>query len=400
MTAQTWSVVVFRPLSLSLLTRLQGNARILNDDTGDSLQQSLKLTNKQYSLALAVFYISYLLFDTPSTYLLKRYKPSRWFTLLMLLWSATTMSIAGVRNYHGLIVTRFLLGLFECGIFPGLVYCLTFWYKPDERALRVAIISTGAIIGGAFGGALAFGVGTINRAAGLQGWRWLFLIEGLPPIALAPFIFYFFPDYPETSHWLSPSERALATARIQGVGSLGHAKLTWADARNALLDGRLYLHHVMLISNAVPFSSISLFAPTIVRGLGFEGLRAQLFTVPPYAIALGVAMSTAWLADRYEARSLVSIAAYLACGVCFLIQGECAVCSCEYVAEACCGSHRSAPHDRVHCTIHAPLPRDPVRLLNGRSSGFLAHGKPAEHRGDDPHHPTERIDFEPRSDNR
>ena len=293
----------------------------MNDDTGDSLQQSLTLTENQYLAALVAFYISYTLFETPSNYLLKKYKPSRWFALLMLLWGATTMSIAGVRNRAGLIATRFLLGVFEAGIFPGLVYCLTFWYKPEERAFRVAAILAGATLAGAFGGAVAFGVGTMNGAAGLEAWRWLFLIEGLPPIVLAPLIFYFFPDYPEDARWLSQRERALAIERVRGVAPLGHAELRWAEARTALLDWRLYLHHVMWIAYSVAFSSISLFAPTIVRGLGFEGLAAQLFTVPPYALAFGVVVGVAWLADRHEARSWAAIGAYSSCGVCFLIQG-------------------------------------------------------------------------------
>ena len=253
----------------------------------------------------------------------------------MLLWGAMTMSIAGAKNYGGLVATRFLLGAAEAGLFPGLVYCLTFWYKPNERAFRVALILAGATLGGAFGSAIAFGIGKINGAGGLQAWRWLFLIEGLPSIALSPIILLYYPDYPETVRWLSDNERALATERIRGVASLGHAKLTWVDARDTLLDWRLYLHHLVWIAYSVAFSSISLFAPTIVQGLGFTGLGAQLFTVPPYAIAFVVVVTVAWLADRHEARSLAAIGSFTICGVSFLIQGMRA----ENERERLCGSH-------------------------------------------------------------
>ncbi|KAM5531685.1 hypothetical protein V8D89_014674, partial [Ganoderma adspersum] len=299
-----------------------GNAKILNSDNGDSLQQSLQLTENQYLIALMVFFVAYTVFEVPSNYLLKKFKPSRWFAFLMLVWGAMTMLIAATRDYGGLIATRFLLGAFEAGLFPGLVYCLTFWYKPNERAVRVGIILAGATLGGAFGSAIAFGIGTIDGAHGLEGWRWLFLIEGAASCLLVPFIFFLYPDYPETVSWLSPEERKLAIERIKGVASLGHEAITWKDAWDTLVDWRLYLHHLVWIAYSVGFSSISLFAPTIVQGLGFEGLRAQLFTVPPYAIAFCVVTSVAWIADRYEMRSWCMAASFAICGVAFAIEGS------------------------------------------------------------------------------
>ncbi|TBU33896.1 MFS general substrate transporter [Dichomitus squalens] len=299
-----------------------GNAKILNNDTGNSLQQSLRLTNNQYIIALMVFYVAYTVFEVPSNYLLKKYKPSRWFSFLMLAWGAMTMLIAATRNYGGLLATRFLLGMFEAGLFPGLIYCLTFWYKPNERAVRVALIVAGATLGGAFGSAIAFGIGTVNGAHGLEGWRWLFLIEGAASCFIAPFILWFYPDYPETVSWLSPEERELATERIKGVASLGHEAITWKDARDTLLDWRLYLHHWIWIAYSVGFSSISLFTPTIVQGLGFAGLRAQLFTVPPYALAFFVVTAVAWISDRFEMRAWAMAASFAICGISFVIEGS------------------------------------------------------------------------------
>ncbi|KAI0704979.1 MFS general substrate transporter [Cerioporus squamosus] len=292
-----------------------GNAKILNSDTGDSLQQSLNLSEKQYLIALMVFF-------TPSNYLLKKYRPSRWFAFLMVVWGAMTMLIAATRNYAGLIATRFLLGTFEAGLFPGIIYCLTFWYKPNERAVRVALVLAGATLGGAFGSAIAYGIGKVNGAHGLEAWRWLFIIEGIPACALAPLVLMYYPDYPETVSWLSPEERELAVERIKGVASLGHAKITWEEARETLFDWRLYLHHYIWIAYSVGFSSISLFTPTVVQGLGFQGLSAQLFTVPPYAIAFCVVTAVAGIADRYEIRSWCSVCSFAICGASFLIEGS------------------------------------------------------------------------------
>ena len=300
----------------------QGNAKILNAATGDSLLQTLHMTNQQYLVALMIFYVSYTVFETPSNYMLKKFRPSRWIAFLMFSWGAMTMILGGVKNFGGLIAVRFLLGMFEAGLFPGMVYVLTFWYRPEERALRIALILASATLGGAFGGAIAYGVGRLNSAHGIEAWRYLFIIEGAPSCAGALLVWLFFPDYPETVRWLSAGQRELAVARLKGVASLGHQRITWTEAKETLRDYRLYVHYLTYITISVPFSSMSLFSPTIVSGLGYEGLNAQLFTVPPYAIAFVITVSVAWVSDKYEVRTLGCSISMLISGACFVVEGE------------------------------------------------------------------------------
>ncbi|KAI0370672.1 MFS transporter [Pilatotrama ljubarskyi] len=298
-----------------------GNAKVLNREEGDSLVQTLHITNQQYLVALMIFIVAFTIIQTPSNYMLKRFRPSRWIALMMFCWGAMTLLLASVRNFGGLVAVRFLLGAFESGLFPGQVYILTFWYRPEERAIRIALIVACSSLGGAFGGAIAYGIGKLNGVGGLEGWRWLFLIEGIPSCLAAILCALFFPDYPETVSWLSEEERELATQRIKGVASLGHDRIIWKEAKATLMDWRLYAHYIAYISNSVPFSSNSLFAPTIVAGLGYKGLDAQLFTVPPYAIGFVVTVTVAWLADRYEKRSIATSCSMIIAGVSFIVQG-------------------------------------------------------------------------------
>ncbi|GJE95953.1 MFS general substrate transporter [Phanerochaete sordida] len=298
-----------------------GNAKLLNAATGNSLVQTIHMSDKQYLVALMIFIVAYTLFETPSNYMLKKFRPSRWIAFLMLGWGLMTMVLGAIHNFAALVAIRFLLGAFEAGLFPGMIYCLTFWYKQDERALRAALILACATLGGAFGGAIAYGVGHINGVHGLEAWRWLFIIEGAPSCACAVLVFFLYPDFPETARWLSPAERTVAIGRIKGVSSLGHARITWKEARATLTDWRLYLHYLVYIAISVPFSSISLFAPTIVAGLNYEGLNAQLFTVPPYAIAFVVTVLVSWQADTRGARSWGAFFSLAVAGVSFLVQG-------------------------------------------------------------------------------
>ena len=283
--------------------------------------QEVHISNQQYLVALMIFFVAYTLFETPSTYCLKRVSPPRWIALLMFAWGAMTMLLGAVHNFGALVAVRFLLGAFEAGLFPGLVYVCTFWYRPEERALRIALILASATLGGAFGGAIAFGVGKLDGAHGLSAWRYLFLLEGAPSCAGALLVWRFFPDFPERSRWLSPEEKALAARRLAGVASRGHDAVRWTDARATLCDWRLYAHYLAYITISVPFSSMSLFSPTIVAGLGYEGLDAQLFTVPPYAIAFCVTVAVAWVSDRYEVRSLGTSLSMLIAAACFIVEG-------------------------------------------------------------------------------
>lgn len=161
----------------------------------------------------------------------------------------------------------------------------------------------------------------MNRVHNLQAWRWLFIIEGAPSCLCAIIAFFVFPDFPETAKWLSAEEREMAVERIKGESSLGHAKITWKEAKQTLLDWRLYLHYLAFIAISVPFLSISIFTPTIVSGLGYEGLQAQLFTVPPYAIAFVVMVIVAWQSDVRGLRSWSAFICLLIAGISFLVQG-------------------------------------------------------------------------------
>jgi hypothetical protein len=113
----------------------------------------------------------------------------------------------------------------------------------------------------------------------------LCIIEGGLTCVLAIVAYFILPDYPETVRWLSPDEREMAVNRLRGDSPLGLVKISWKETRHALLDWRLYLHYLAFLCISSPFSGFSLFTPTLVSGLGFKNLAAQLFTVPPFGIA-------------------------------------------------------------------------------------------------------------------
>ncbi|KAI8684874.1 hypothetical protein NCS57_00154600 [Fusarium keratoplasticum] len=291
---------------LSFLDRTNiGNAMVLNLSTNHDMQHETKMTDQQFVNSLMVFLVSYAIFEVPSNILLKKLRPSRWLAFLMFCWGAMTILTAATNSFASVTAVRFLLGTFEAGLFPGLVYYLTFWYKHDERSVRVAFILASATLAGAFGGAIAYGIGHMNGTGGLSGWRWLFILEGIPSCLAAFLVLFFLPDYPERAKWLSEAEKDMAIHRLYYEGSKeSQPAMTWAEARETLTDWRLYAHYAIYFASGPAFASLSLFAPSITVGLDFADPEAQLMTVPPWAIAYVCQVLVAWSADHFNARGV------------------------------------------------------------------------------------------------
>lgn len=224
-----------------------GNARVLNKETGDSLVQVVNVSPTQYAVMLSIFSLAYGLFDVPSNWIMKRYvRPSLWLAVLLFGWGTFTLGFAGVRTYPQIVVLRFMIGMFEAGFFPGIVYITTFWYRPEERSLRIAFVMASATLAGAFGGCISYGMGHLNGVGGLEGFRWLFLIEGLISVLSCLLIIFFLPDWPERS-WLSPEDAKFATDRLEGQGyTKAHASRR--EIMETCLSPRMLLHYATYVS--------------------------------------------------------------------------------------------------------------------------------------------------------
>lgn len=277
------------------------------------------MSNFDFTIALMVFMVAYCVFEAPSNLALKVLTPKRWLGFLTIAFGAFCTAIGGTTNATGVTALRFFLGAAEAGVFPGMIYYFSFWYKPEERASRIAVFLCSATLAGAFGGCLAYGIGHMNGAGGMEAWRWLFILEGVPSIITGIALFFFLPSYPEEVSWLNESEKELQTRRLGIHGNQAKTKVNWADAKAVLTDWKMYFHYLSYFGIGAGVASLSLFSPSLVAGLGYSGLSAQLYTVPPYAAAYGVTLIAAFLSDKFKTRGIVAGVSFLIGGTAFVI---------------------------------------------------------------------------------
>ncbi|KAK0728855.1 major facilitator superfamily domain-containing protein [Lasiosphaeria miniovina] len=289
---------------LSFLDRTNiGNARLyeLEKDIGLS---SVKL---QYNDALAIFFPFYVAAEIPSNMAMKRFRPSVWIPSIMVAWAICCTLMGIVHNYSGLMATRVFLGIAEGGLFPGITYYITMWYKRHECGLRMAIFFSAATAAGAFGGLLARGIVEMEGVAGLNGWQWIFILEGILTFVVAIIAYFVMNDYPATAKFLSSEERVEVEARLKRDRSSLADEFATKYFWDAIKDWKIWVHMFITIGVYTGLYSYSLFLPTIIRDLGYTNNTAQLMTVPPYVVACVFCVGAGYLADKLGQRGLFMI---------------------------------------------------------------------------------------------
>lgn len=290
-----------------------GNARVagMNDDLG--------LSDTDFSLALNMFQISYIIFSPLSNTLLPRLRPSRYVSALMFLWGIVVACMGAVQNARHLWALRFLLGIFEAGFSPAVMYLFSMWYTRRENSRRFMVFWSASIMSGAFAGILAGAIsGGLDGSRGLPGWRWLFVVEGVVTVAVAlvtPFVLI---DYPATCHKFSPAEKRLAMDRLEADGfdmgdseknrrGLSLARSLWS----ALTTPAFWLFYVGMMTVDGSFT-LNNFYPTLVEALGYDSVTAQYMTAPLYVVVLPVAITMSFVGDRWPHRRAYFIAGLMA----------------------------------------------------------------------------------------
>ncbi|KAL9030426.1 MAG: hypothetical protein Q9196_001458 [Gyalolechia fulgens] len=289
---------------ISFLDRTNiGNARLAG------LEDSLNITPGQYNAALSIFFVSYAGAEPLTNVLLKRLRPSVFIPVIMLVWGVCMAVMGLVHNFQGLMAARFFLGLAEAGLFPGINYYLSCWYKRDEFGIRAAIFFSAAAVSGSFGGLLAAAIQTMDGIGGKRGWAWIFILEGIATVLVGVASFWMVFDFPDEATFLSDLDRQRVIRRLKAdqQSSAEHEEFRMTYFWASVKDWKTWLSAVVYMGCDGPLYAFSLFLPTIINGLGYTSTRAQLLSVPPYAAAALLTVAIGYIADRTHQRGLANM---------------------------------------------------------------------------------------------
>ncbi|KAJ3315529.1 hypothetical protein HDU76_002168 [Blyttiomyces sp. JEL0837] len=270
-----------------------GNAKLVNvNSTGiGDLEQDLGMSNEwMYTGACSIFFIGYVIFEVASNNMLKYFTPSRWLARIMVTRGVFAVVQAFTTNFAQLMVLRFLLGAFESGFFPGVVFYLTFWYRKQELAWRLGVFFTAYSIAGSIEGILSYYLSQTTLGM-LQSWRSILFWENVPSIILGIITWHHLPDHPSStlsaSQFLSKHEKARVVKRLEvdGVDTRIGYELVWREVWESCVDFKVHI----LSSKYHQTTWI------------FE---AQLHTIPPYLISILSIQILTQSSDTLKDRSL------------------------------------------------------------------------------------------------
>lgn len=218
-----------------------------------------------------------------------------------------------VTSWSGLMAGRWFLGVAEAGLFPGINYYLSCWYKRNEFGVRAAIFFSAAALAGSFGGLLAAAIQKMDGLRGIAGWAWIFIIEGILTIVIGLLSFLMVHDFPHEARFLSVDDRARVLLRLQGdkQASAEQEDFKWDYVRAAVKDWKTYNGMIIYMGLLMPLYSFSVFLPTIIQSMSFTSaddiIKNQLLSVPPYAAAAVLTVLVGFWSDRSQKRGVFNI---------------------------------------------------------------------------------------------
>lgn len=248
------------------------------------MNRDLGFSAAVYGFGSGIFFLSYTLLEVPSNLILARVGARRWIARIMITWGLVSMAMVFVTTPLSFYVLRFILGAAEAGFFPGLILYLTHWFPGRERARAVALFMTATAMAGVIGAPVSSAILQLDGLAGLRGWQWLFIIEGLPAVILAPVVLRRLTERPADAAWLKADERDWL---IREMAIEQHqADDVHVTLRTAARSGRLWALAALYFCIVVAFYGVSFWLPQIVQAAsGLGSATVVLLTAIPYVVA-------------------------------------------------------------------------------------------------------------------
>lgn len=314
----SWRLIpfLFALYAVNFIDRMNVNYAVL------TMKPDLGFSQSVYGVGAGIFFIGYFFFQVPSNIMLERFGARRWISLIAVAWGIVASCMMFVHDARSFYVTRFLLGVAEAGFFPGIMLYLTYWFPNMLRGRAAARFVLANVFAGIVGGPLASVLMKLDGAAGLRGWQWLYLLEGIPAVLLGLAALYWMTDRPEHAQWLKPAQREWLTRRLDRERELRREHHNLSLAQAFAYPRVLHLAAVFFL-NVVAGAGLGTFANLILKERGgWSDDRVLWISAIPSLLGAVTIMWAAAHSDRSGERRwyvvaglLVAAAGVLVCAV-------------------------------------------------------------------------------------
>jgi MFS transporter, ACS family, tartrate transporter len=247
-----------------------------------TMNADLGLSARVYGFGAGIFFLGYVLFEVPSNLMLHRFGARRWIARIMISWGLVSAAMAATTGPISFYVLRFLLGVAEAGFFPGMILYLTYWFPAAVRARITGAFMIAIPVSGVIGAPLSTALLGIE-GFGLQGWQWMFILEGVPAVLLGLIVLYRLDDRPERAGWLADDEKAWLRRTLDAEQAAVQRPVS---VRAALLDTRVWILGIVYFGLVIGLYGLGFWLPQIVADFGGLTLpQVGLLTAFPSVIA-------------------------------------------------------------------------------------------------------------------
>ncbi len=266
------------------------------------MTDELRFSDAVYGFGAGIFFIGYVLLEIPGTLLVERWSARLWISRIMVTWGIIATLMGFVHTVGQFYTLRFLLGLAEAGFYPGVIIYLTHWFPERQRSKAIALFMVGSPIANIIGSPISGLIMEYVHWWGLSGWRWVFILEGIPAVLIGFVTVAYLTDKPSRAKWLPADEAEWLTEQI----ATERARKAPAQHHNYWLALK---EPVVLLLTAIYFVGMtglygfSMWLPTILKKLsGLPTLQVTLLAAVPYAVTLVIMLAVGRSSDRTNER--------------------------------------------------------------------------------------------------
>ncbi|MFC7364157.1 MULTISPECIES: MFS transporter [Bhargavaea] len=288
------------------------------------MNADLALTAEVFGLLSGIFFIGYFFFEVPSNMIMSKVGAKLWIARIMLTWGIVVVLTGFAQSATHLYILRFLLGVAEAGFFPGVILYLTYWFRASERGRATAVLLLALPIGGIIGAPVSTWIIDNISWAGMQGWRWMFILEGIPALILGVAVLFWMTNRPKDAKWLTDAEKTWLESELEEERNIS-SSINKVSKLDMIKDSRVWKLSLLYFTGYSAIYGLSFWLPTIIKSLSVStttNMEIGWLAMIPSLVGIPAILLMGWSADRTGAHKthllvcfLVAIVGFIGCGL-------------------------------------------------------------------------------------